>query len=198
MNLPVTLSHGHICCERFPTSTKIALILGTPVHSVPLSCTSMCVLVVVCGTRKLRLYLSYGRRGDRINLGLLRSLDSGGGVRSGPELSSLDPAMPPSVRSCLPAYTHAPAAPPTTPNTLSAVAKPVQYCPGDHVGHLWLTGSDLAGHDGPLRHARCACETHPLASDFVVDLTFPWDRCKGWRLQKPPRRRLLAAGKRFQ
>ena len=39
-----------------------------------------CVSVVVCVARKLRLCLSYSRRRDRINLGILRSYDKGGGV----------------------------------------------------------------------------------------------------------------------
>ena len=40
-----------------------------------------CVLAVVCyGLRKLRPCPSYGRRGDRINLGLSRSFYRGGGV----------------------------------------------------------------------------------------------------------------------
>ena len=38
------------------------------------------VLVVVCVVRKLRPCPSYSRRGDRINLGLWRSLYKGGGV----------------------------------------------------------------------------------------------------------------------
>ena len=38
------------------------------------------VSVVVCVSRKVRLWPSYSRRRDRINLGLWRSLYKGGGV----------------------------------------------------------------------------------------------------------------------
>ena len=71
--LPAAQSHGHIVCECLPTSTHIALMVGIFVHYFPLSSTSTCVLVVVCGARKLRPCLSYSRRRDRINLGLFRS-----------------------------------------------------------------------------------------------------------------------------
>ena len=46
---------------------------------IPLSCTRTCVSVVVCGARELRPCLSYSRRRGRVDLGLFRSLEGGGG-----------------------------------------------------------------------------------------------------------------------
>ena len=38
--LPITWSHGHICCESLPNSTHMALNLGIFVLYIPLSCIS--------------------------------------------------------------------------------------------------------------------------------------------------------------
>ena len=48
-------------------------------HYIPLSPTSTCILVAVCGAHKLRPCPSYGRRRKRIHLGLFHSLDRGRG-----------------------------------------------------------------------------------------------------------------------
>ena len=74
VNLKFHVTSTFLCLHAFGTWVAVK------VHSYMRTLT--CVPVVVCVAHSLRLCPSYSRRGDCLNLGLLRSLSKGRGAQA--------------------------------------------------------------------------------------------------------------------